>query len=273
MLAWVNGKPADHISVYDRGLAYGDGFFETILVKDNKPSLLNYHLERMAEAASAFAIPLDSDQVKEELARFCQLNSVPRAVVKVVISRGRGGRGYSPAAQPNPIRILSLHPSPQSEWQDNKLAIRVGISSVALSAQPRLAGLKHLNRLEQVLAKQEVDQQNQWDDALVLDEKKHLIEATSANLFLIKGGEVFTPKLECCGVKGCVRRLLLDRLESDLNIKIYEKKLKLSELKSADEIFLTNSVAGVIPVKQVGLWQFQQRQNTNKIGCWVESQL
>lgn len=273
MLAWVNGKPSKTLSIYDRGLAYGDGFFETILIKENRPSLLNFHLERILEACRELSIPFDASAFVDELNRFSQLSSESRAVVKLIVTRGSGGRGYSAAQHSKPVRILTLHPTNAPAWQDDKPAIRTNISSIVLSNQPRLAGLKHLNKLEQVLARQEVDSQKQWDDALLLDSKGHVIEATAANLYLVKEGRVITPKLDLCGVNGCVRRLVLQRLAHDLKISVIEKQVVLSELKNADELFLTNSIAGVIPVKQVGLWHYERRKWSNKIGSWVESQL
>jgi 4-amino-4-deoxychorismate lyase len=168
------------------------------------------------------------------------------AVVKIILTRGAGGRGYRPPVYPQISRIVSLHawPSYPAHWFS--AGIRLRLCETRLGRNTRLAGIKHLNRLEQVLARQE------WDDAeipegLMLDEDNHVIEGTQSNLFLIKGGELITPDLSACGVAGVVRELVLE-VAAKMGLRQRIAPVTVGQVKRADALFVSNSVLGVCPV-------------------------
>ncbi len=189
-----------------------------------------------------------SEQNKNDLYdEVCHLaQGTARAVVKLILTRGAGGRGYRPPASAKTTRIISLHEWPDypPRWYTTGITLRVCRTRIGRSVV--LAGLKHLNRLEQVLARHE------WDDpeipeGLMLDENDHVVEATQANLFLIKSGVLYTPSLENSGVAGIVRELVLE-IATDLGIETVKTELELSDIKQGEALFITNSLLGICPV-------------------------
>lgn len=202
MLDWVDGRPAAELSVRDRGLAYGDGLFETLAVRAGTPRLLERHLARLEEGCRRLAIPLDTAALRQELLAFCA--ALGDGVAKLIVTRGEGLRGYAPPAEASPRRILSGSPRPaypERHWQQG---VRLFACRTRLAEQPLLAGLKHLNRLEQVLARAE------WSDAghaegLMLDVHERVVEGVFSNLLLVLDGTLVAPDLRRCGVAGVMR--------------------------------------------------------------------
>jgi len=159
---------------------------------------------------------------------------------------GRGGRGYRPPVYPQVSRIISLHPWPRYPLQWFSNGIRLRVCSTRLGRNPQLAGIKHLNRLEQVLARQEWDDPN-IPEGLMLDEENHVIEGTQSNLFVLKGRRLITPDLSSCGVAGVVRDLVLE-VAAELKLTTQVARVTLGELQRAEVLFITNSLLGVCPV-------------------------
>lgn len=225
------------IVIADRGLNYGDGLFETMLLSGGRVRLLDAHLERLALGCSRLQIPRpDTDVLRNEIASL----SAPQrdGVIKIVVTRGSGGRGYRPDPAATTTRIVSLHDAPPAAT-----AIRVRWCATRLARNPTLAGIKHLNRLEQVLAQQE------WNDAsiaegLLLDHEGELVCATAANVFVVQAGELRTPDLRYCGVRGVMRGAVI-RHAMQLGIRVHEEPLWAHHLETADEVFVTNAVRGV----------------------------
>lgn len=244
----INGNPTEKISVMDRGLQYGDGLFETIAVVNGKPRLWKRHMVRLARGEQRLKLPAqDKNKVLEEASSL--ISGQGRAVIKLVVTRGQGGRGYRPSSAPETSRILSLHPWPDcpSSWYEKGIALRVCRTRIGHSKI--LAGLKHLNRLEQVLARQE------WDDpripeGLMLDENGHVVEGTQSNLFFLKDGLLFTPSLANAGVAGIVRELVLE-IAKELGIDCRVTTVRLADVSSADALFITNSLLGICPVSSL----------------------
>lgn len=241
----VNGIEADRISVGDRGLHYGDGLFETIAVADGAPIRWRRHLDRLADGCRRLGIPMpNAEDLEREAMHVCA--RAEKAVLKITVTRGSGGRGYKPPQNPVPTRIVALHPWPQYPALFANRGVKARICTTRLGANPQLAGIKHLNRLEQVLARRE------WDDpeipeGLMLDGSGRVIEGTMSNLFLVRGGCVFTPELSESGVAGIVRGLVLESCRAlDIPLKISD--IKLHDVQQADELFLTNSIIGLWPV-------------------------
>ncbi|MDH3887453.1 MAG: aminodeoxychorismate lyase [Gammaproteobacteria bacterium] len=241
----INGRMTDCVASTDRGLLYGDGLFETIAVVEGEPGHWQQHLQRLQAGCARLGIEaVDELLLAEEYRQL--VDGAGRAVVKIIVTRGPGGRGYRVPARPAPTRILQLH-----DWPDLPLAcarqgVAVRMCDMRLGHNPRLAGIKHLNRLEQVLARQE------WDDTgimegLLLDSGNHLVEGTMSNLFLVRDGVLLTPDLQRCGVAGIMRSQLL-ALADQLSINTEVCQLGMADLQAAEEVFICNSLIGIWPV-------------------------
>lgn len=250
---WVDGRPADTVSATDRGLAFGDGVFETIGVRDGVPEHLARHLDRLVEGMTRLGIrPIPADLLKEEALAISA--DSPRGALKIIVTRGSGGRGYAPSANQQPRRILVLGPwrsRPESEYEQGA---EVRWCETRLALNPALAGIKHLNRLEQVLARLE------WNDTdiaegLVRDTEGRVVEATAANLFLVEQGRLVTPDLSQCGVAGIMRALAMESARRD-GLQVLCETVRPDRVASADELFLTNSLIGVLPVGRLGRQSF-----------------
>lgn len=244
-LCWIDGEPASNLSVKDRGLAYGDGFFETILVKAGKPLLFEGHLQRLALTGTRLAFSIDLALIESECRSFA--SQMQEGVMKLIITRGDGLRGYAPAPQAKGLRILQASPLPVYPSSHAEDGIRLFPCKTRLAEQPLLAGLKHLNRLEQVIAR------NEWHDTehaegLMRDTSGRIVEAVYSNLFMVKGGVLLTPDLTRCGVAGVMRAELLT-LAEQANMPVRALDLQMSDLHKADEVFVCNSVYGIWPVR------------------------
>ena len=221
----------------DRGAAYGDGLFETVLLRDGRPLLWDEHLARLVRGCHALGIPMPAEHA---LAAPLAEAAPGLAVLKLMLTRGGGGRGYRPPASPTPHlrwQLAAFAPAETRWWQ----GIRVRYCRLRLGIQPALAGLKHLNRLENVLARSE------WDDeavaeGLLCDSDGRLVEATATNLFWQRDGRLETPRLDRCGVAGTLRAALMERLP------VTEVDVGPEALDQAEAVWLGNSVQGVWPV-------------------------
>lgn len=240
----VDGQPADALSLKDRGLAYGDGLFETIAVRNGSPVLLDRHLGRLAKGCQRLAINLDHEAVVRELVTCA--GDLQEGVLKLIVTRGDSLRGYAFDPSVQARRILSGNPPATYPNTHREQGVRLFPCATRLSIQPLLAGLKHLNRLEQVMARAE------WQDAehaegLMLDQDGRVIEGVFSNLFLVHDGVLITADLKRCGVEGVMRAELLFQAES-LGISTVITDITLEQLQQADEVFVCNSVYGVWPV-------------------------
>ncbi|MHA6493725.1 aminodeoxychorismate lyase [Pseudomonas borbori] len=245
MLSWVDGIPAELLSVKDRGLAYGDGLFETIAVSAGKPRLLERHLARVAEGCQRLQFSVDLALLSAELVAFAQ--ALNEGVAKLILTRGDGMRGYMLPAASQARRILQGSPKPTYPTDNAEQGVRLFPCTTRLAEQPLLAGMKHLNRLEQVLARAE------WQDAehaegLMRDTTGRVIECVYSNLFWSKDGVLLTPDLSRCGVAGVMRAELLAQARV-LGIACEVRDCSLDELLTADEVFVCNSLYGVWPVR------------------------
>jgi len=244
----INGAASTQLDARDRGLHYGDGVFTTLRVRDGAAALWESHVARVQSGCRHLGIALpDAAQLHAEAQRVCA--GAARGVLKIIITRGVGGRGYAPPRPASPTRIVALYPWPDFPVTHWSVGVVVRVNAMRLARNPMLAGIKHLNRLEQVLARAE------WDDAaiaegLMLDDTNQVIEATAANVFMVRDGEVLTPRLHECGVAGVLRARVME-LAQATGVPVRECTLSLDAARSADEIFLTNSVIGVWPVREL----------------------
>jgi 4-amino-4-deoxychorismate lyase len=236
------GDSSQALAVNDRGLSYGDGLFETAFVKDGEVRFLDAHLARLfADCARLGIAPPDRQRLLDEIRAVTASES--RAVLKIVITRGVGGRGYRPGIQAQSTRIVALHPALAQDAE----TIIVRWCTTRLGRNARLAGIKHLNRLEQVLARME------WNDTsigegLMLDTEGELVCATSANLFIVREGVLTTPDLRFCGVAGVMRNKVLEAA-AVLGIASSQEPLWPHDLDLASEVFLTNALRGIRSVQ------------------------
>jgi 4-amino-4-deoxychorismate lyase len=250
----VNGEYKDHVDISDRGFQYGDGLFETIEVRSGKPVFLDLHLARLTAGCRRLQFPSPSLAIiRRETAELCQHSQ--HAVLKLIITRGPGGRGYRQPDVLQPTRVLSLHPYPDYPDAYRELGINVRFCQTRLGLNPALAGMKHLNRLEQVLARAE------WNDpaiqeGIMLDINDHVIEGTMTNLFFIRNKTVYTPALTLSGVDGIIRRVIMNFLTRQ-QFALTEKVLSKDDLLAADEAFVCNSIIGIWPIKQIENTRYQ----------------
>jgi 4-amino-4-deoxychorismate lyase len=246
----VNGKPGSSVGVSDRGLQYGDGLFETLAVERGQVLCLDRHLARLASGCHSLEIP-----VPEESALRSDLNTVTkgiaRGVVKIILTRGVSARGYRASANPTPTRIVSSHPWPPFPLENRAEGIALHVCRTRLSINVRLAGLKHLNRLEQVLAVNEIDDPK-VSEGLMLDSEGAVVEGTMSNLFYVEEGRLMTPDLSRCGVHGIIRAEVIDWARCHMDSPVGQSRVGLETLLKSEECFVCNSLIGIWPVRSIG---------------------
>jgi len=241
----INGVAADQVPALDRGLAYGDGLFESIRLVDAVAPLWSRHMRRLVESCERLRIPApDTMQLWSEVLEVTR--DMPHSVVRITVTRGIGERGYALPAAPQPMRVVAAFAPPQVADSAYAQGVRMRVCDIRLAEQPLLAGMKHLNRLEQVLARAE------WSDpaiaeGVLCDSHGRVISATMANLFAVVDGMLLTPALDRCGVAGVARaEVLAHRPEAQV------RDMHPAELANASELFLSSSVRGILPVQAVG---------------------
>lgn len=255
----VNGAPGSSISIRDRGLLYGDGVFRTLRIIRGKALHWSLHYQKLHSDCTALGITCpDEAELCAELDKV--LAQHPDGVVKLIVTRGEGGRGYSPCGDKAPTRIWDFFPAPDysPEWATQGVKVRV--CNLRLSAQPLLAGVKHLNRLENVLAAAELDQLplqgEQAAEGLMRDADGNLIEGTRSNLFLVIQGRLVTPDLSRCGVAGIQRGRVMAWSQQQ-GVALQVRAVTLDEALHADELFIVNSVIGLWPIRELGQRQWK----------------
>ena len=252
--ALVNGEPGGVISIHDRGLQFGDGVFETLAVQSGEILCREAHFARLETGCRHLSIPCPNrDLLEHEASRLCR--PVASAVLKIIVTRGDGGRGYGSPEVVTPNRILTLHERPAYPAMFYREGIPSYICIRRLAHQPDLAGIKHLNRLEQVLLRSEVAA-TPYPEGVAQDLYDNVIEGSMSNLFMVKNGKLITPDLSRCGIEGVVRNSIIEQNES-AGIETVIREIKLEELYAADEVFYCNSVIGIWPVRSIGNYVFR----------------
>ncbi len=246
----VNGEVSNGISIQDRGFNYGDGLFETIALVNQQPVFWNEHYQRLLKGCKVLGIDCPAEQkLKEDVKKLMHLSQdINTAIVKIMVTRGNSERGYqySDNLVSNVVVSLFTPPSyPSSYW--NK-GVNIKLCETQLASQKQLAGIKHLNRLEQVLARNEW--QDEYQEGLMADAAGNIIEAVMSNIFIVKNNVVQTPLIINAGVNGIMRNIVLKLCEAN-GIMAIEDKISLEQVLAADEVFLTNSIIGIWPVKQI----------------------
>ena len=260
--ALINGKIQAAVSVDDRGLQYGDGVFETIAVANAVPLCLDEHFSRLREGCERLSIPAPAlPTLRDEVAAV--IGSSPRAALKIILTRGEGGRGYAPPAEVRPNRIIALYPWPGYPPENATAGVRLRFCRQRYGINPALAGIKHLNRLEQILARGEW-RHKAIAEGLVMDLDDNVIEGTMSNFFMIKDNALLTSDLHACGVRGVIRQKIIS-LAAGLNLAVHEQAVSVKCLRQADEIFLCNSLIGVWPARMLEDRPFKPGPITRRI--------
>jgi 4-amino-4-deoxychorismate lyase len=262
MTWFVNYRLEKSVSVADRGLAYGDGVFETIRAFPQCFLQIDDHLSRLYRGLYKLGMPFSSDQ-KKVLSDFLDKNvqSLIRdeAVVKIIVSRGEGGRGY---LAPEPcIHSIIIGILPAPNYQDHHAkGVSLSISPVPISSNRFLSGIKHLNRLENVMAKRFLKVTD--FEAIMLNDRQEVVECIQSNLFWVEKGIFYTPSLHRSGVQGTYRKAIIENQE---RYTVQVGHYSLSDLMVADEVFITNSLMGVVPVIHIAGTSFPIGIHTRKL--------
>jgi 4-amino-4-deoxychorismate lyase len=270
----ISGESGGCLSDLDRGFAYGDGLFETMRLERGRLPFWSLHRERLLSDSRRLQLTIDFDVLQLQLNRMlaeAAQRRIESAVVKVIVSRGQGGRGYQPAQLGTATVVVRVYPFPDypAEYRDE--GVSAFICQYRLGHNPQLAGIKHLNKLDYVLASLE------WRDTgcaegMLFDIEGQLVEACSRNVFVVKNRNLLTPSLHRAGVAGILRRRVLEDYAGELGLVVRECAIELDDLMNADEVFLTNSVTGVWPVlKFVGSGAAQRRQPATCIARQIQS--
>jgi 4-amino-4-deoxychorismate lyase len=246
----VNGRFADRVPATDRGLQYGDGLFETIAVRDGRPCLWHRHLQRLGAGCERLRIPPpEPSALAAEARALLDAADDRNGVLKLIVTRGSGARGYAPPAAPQPTRVLFFHPGLPGQTRGAGAGVRLTLCETRLGDNARLAGIKHLNRLEQVLARAE------WSDPTILDGimcdgAGRAICGTMSNLYALDDKGISTPPLDRCGVVGTVRGVMQECARA-LGIPFRERHLRPADLFAADGLVISNALLGALPVARL----------------------
>jgi 4-amino-4-deoxychorismate lyase len=268
LATWIDGVPAEVLPADDRGLHYGDGLFETLMVRAGRPRFLDLHLRRLALGAERLRIPLPPLPVlRDELARLAD-QAPSLGILKLVLTRGSATkRGYAPSGDEQARRILSLWPA-QPLPPETREGVHVVMAAGRCAENETLGGIKHLGRLENVLASREAQSSGAFD-ALMSGSKAELISGAMRNLFLVTGDRLRTPQVRTAGVAGVMRAVVF-REAGTLGLGCEETLLTPEDLFASDEAFLTNARIGVVPVKRVGEHAFTMPRIALRLARHIE---
>jgi len=250
----VNGAAAEAVSALDRGLHFGDGVFETIACLNGRPRFLSLHLERLAHGCRTLGFaPVADRLLRAEIEGLA--GAQERAIVKLIVTRGPAiARGYAVSGREQATRVAIRYPWPVEETAGQQRGVGVRVAAMRLGENPALAGLKHCNRLEQILARSEAEAST-VAEALMLSRSGRLISGTMTNVFLVDGPpqspRLRTPAIDLCGVAGVMRRVVL-REAARAGFTVTESALWPADLAAAAEVFLTNARVGIWPVARLG---------------------
>jgi 4-amino-4-deoxychorismate lyase len=279
----INGIATDYLTINDRSIHYGDGLFETILCNNNKLYYWPQHFQRLQTSAERLKIIcpqeqllldditklLDSNKPAPEAESKSEIKAEAACAIKIIVSRGAGERGYKFSKNTTSNRFLllsALETDYSSLLSHHLLSGELFICKQQVSINENLAGLKHLNRLENVLARNEWNDKakNNFIDGLMLNANQHVIEGTMSNLFAVKDKQLFTPDLGLSGINGIMREIIID-LASKNNIKTSVNNFTIETLFNMDELFISNSLIGMKAVTKLRGSLYKDQQVTKMI--------
>ncbi len=254
----IDGKKQSKASIFNRNTQFGDGLFETCLVENKKLLFWSNHFERMKLGCDRLKISMiDETLWLSDIKKAFSLMKIDNCIVKLVLSRGESLRGYSYKDNIRPIRITIVSELKKNN-QDKGFSLE--FCNSGYNSNPKLAGIKHCNRLEQVIARAGI----KVDDGIMLDENENVVSVTQGNIFCIQGNRLITPNLDKCGIEG-TRRAVIIKIAVDLGFDINIKNLSVAELLRSDEVFISNSIQGVGPVNQIEDFVYSKHKITEII--------
>jgi len=259
----IDGEISSLVNAADRGLNYGDGVFETLPVHSGRPRRWQSHMDRLGAACERLNLKMPPQAV---LLREVQTVSagLDKNIVKIVLTRGGEGRGYMPMENQVCTRIVSAHIFPDGVLERARDGVKARVCDLRLAIQPALGGIKHLNRLEQVLASAELRDKSA-QEGILLDSEGHVICAVSANIFIVMEDRLLTPRLDRCGVRGVLRSHIL----TDFAARCEQRRILADMLQEADEIFICNAVRGIIPVTSIDEHEYGIGPVTRELQSWL----
>ncbi len=252
-MLWLDGAPASALPLPDRGLDFGDGLFETLLLRHGEPLFVEPHMQRLGRGLELLGFPDCLERAATELAQSAAAiagRGWPWSALRLTLTRGAGPRGYAAPPQARPRIVIKATQLTQDCAQQEQAA-RLAVARIRWATQPALAGIKHLNRLEQVLAATECRSKG-FDELLMLAQSGHAVSVTAGNLFLLREGQLLTPVLRDSGIAGTRRRLVMERWAPAIGLRTVECDLSVADVEAADEVFYSNSLLGVRPVASLG---------------------
>ncbi|MEO0443039.1 MAG: aminodeoxychorismate lyase [Pseudomonadota bacterium] len=249
-ITFVDDKPVSQVPAQDRGLAYGDGVFETILVSNADMPFWSYHHGRLLKGLHGLKINLESQRLRAAIDKaLAVIKDLPEQyyILKCIVTRGTGGRAYQ-FSRGTPTLVCHIFPYEMDTLKHN--GVSVHLCQETLAEGISWAGLKTLNQLPYVLAAQE-RLNTPFDEGLLMSLNGYIIEATARNIFYSKDEVLFTPQLNLCGVAGVMRHYIIEKVAPQLKIDVREQRFTVDDLLAGDEVFLCNSVSGIWPVVQL----------------------
>ena len=251
----INGDFNQMISPFDRGFAYGDGVFRTFKMVNGSPVFWPQHYQKLVADCAVIGIVCPSAELlMSDLQQLFSLDEI--AVAKVVITRGLGERGYAPPAITMPMRVVTKSAIPKYADVNYDTGVQLHVCQLRLATQPKLAGIKHLNRLENVMARMEWHDEAIFD-GILLDGNDHVIECTASNIFARFGDTLITPNLNDCGVSGITRHRIIG-LTKTLGLTVNVALISLTDLLTADEVVICNSLYGAFQVHRINSQRWPQ---------------
>ena len=262
----INGVEQSKVSIFNRNVQYGDGLFETCISKNNKILFWQRHLERLNLGCERLNIKkIQESTWISDLKKAFTLSSENNCIVKLILSRGDSLRGYGYMEDITPVRIVIISEKKKSAAKD---IFSLEFSESGFYSNPNLAGIKHCNRLEQILARANLSS----DEAIMKDENENVISVTQGNIYLIYDGKLYTPKLDRCGVEGS-RRSLIMGIARSLDIDAIESRISGDKLLQANEVFISNSVIGIQSVSFIEESGFGDSPLTERIKALYDTKI
>ena len=267
----INGISAGHLSVMDRGLHYGDGLFETIACIDGKLQFWAEHLERMRSGAEQLKMDAAAiDNFQSDISSLLEKHKVTHCVIKLILTRGQSVRGYRSSSPQRPTRIVLLGDLPQYPEEYATQGIKACFCQHPVSSNSQLAGIKHLNRLDNVLARNEWG--NEYQEGIMLNDSGNVIEGTMSNIFAVKNKQLYTPSLSDSGVDGIIRGQILSMAQQQ-DIETHIVEINKEELKNMEEIFVCNSIIGIWPVTSLNEKTFNRGALTKVLSHTLQQRM
>ncbi len=272
-ISLINGEFSKHISVIDRGLSYGDGLFETMswsYLDDEKVLGVEFwdrHIERIKLGCSITKIKLPQTEIltnyKEKILNECLRKGIKNGVLKIVITRGIGGRGYKFEKEIVPTVIFLSFPSKEINKKTLHKGVKLRFCEFPIFENSMLAGLKHLNRIDSVMARSEWEE-DEFFDGVMLDNSESIIDGTMTNLFFSKNNVLYTPIIKKSGINGIMRQVVIDNAKLFFK-EVCEIEIKRKAISTFDEMFVTNSVIKILPVTHLSNKKFRTTNATREM--------